>query len=253
MKRLAVLFCVVATVSCAGPDSSKRPEVRPGTGVPQITADGTIDRSAQENKRGGFLKSLRPVFRSPKASRKIRQQQAVLAAGAVCGDVSIQGEAIGAVPGRISGCGVENAVRISSVSGVRLSTKSTMDCGTARALKTWVDGSAKPALSRKGGGLREIKVAAHYACRRRNNAKTGKISEHGKGRAIDISGFRLANGKEITVLKGWNAASSRKALRRMHADACGPFGTVLGPKANKFHLDHFHFDTARYRSGSYCR
>jgi hypothetical protein len=128
-----------------------------------------------------------------------------------------------------------------------------MDCGTARALKTWVDRSAKPALSRKGGGLKQIKVAAHYACRRRNNSKTGKISEHGKGRAIDISGFRLADGSEISVLKGWNARSSRKALRKMHADACGPFGTVLGPKSNRFHLDHFHFDTARYRSGSYCR
>lgn len=128
-----------------------------------------------------------------------------------------------------------------------------MDCGTARALKTWVHSSAKPALSSKGGGLREIKVAAHYACRRRNNAKTGKISEHGKGRAIDISAFRLMDGSEITVLKGWNARSSSKALRKMHADACGPFGTVLGPKANRFYLDHFHFDTARYRSGRCCR
>ena len=253
MKRLTVLLCAVATISCAGPDASKRPELRPGTGAPAITADGTIDRSAEENTQGGFFRSLRPTFRSPKAAREVRQQQAVLAAGAVCGDVSIQGEAIGAVPGRISGCGVENAVRISSVSGIGLSVKSTMDCGTARALKTWVDGSAKPALSRKGGGLREIKVAAHYACRRRNNAKTGKISEHGKGRAIDISGFTLNDGSNITVLKGWNAASTRKAMRKMHADACGPFGTVLGPKANKFHLDHFHFDTARYRSGSYCR
>lgn len=253
MIRLAIILSVAASVAQAGPDNSLRPAARPGSAAPEIAADGTIDRSASENKSGGFLKSLRPMFRSPKASRELRQQQAVLAAGAVCGDVSIQGEAIGAVPGRISGCGVESAVRISSVSGVRLSTKSTMDCGTARALKVWVDGSAKPALSRKGGGLSEIKVAAHYACRRRNNAKTGKISEHGKGRAIDISGFRLANGKEITVLKGWNASSSRAALRKMHADACGPFGTVLGPKANKFHLDHFHFDTARYRSGSYCR
>jgi len=251
MKRLAAVFCVMATVSCAGPDSSARPEARPDG--PQITADGTIDRSAAENPQGGFLKSLRPIFRSPKAGRALRRQQAVLAAGAVCGDVAIQGEAIGAVPGRIAGCGVENAVRISSVSGIGLSVKSTMDCGTARALKTWIDGSAKPALSSKGGGLREIRVAAHYACRRRNNAKTGKISEHGKGRAIDISGFRLADGSEVTVLKGWNARSTRKALRRMHKDACGPFGTVLGPKANKFHLDHFHFDTARYRSGSYCR
>lgn len=253
MKRLALFFCAIATLSCAGPDSSARPEARPGTANAEIAADGTIDRSTRENKQGGFFKSLRPAFRSPKASRKLRQQQKVLAAGAVCGDVSIQGEAIGGVPGRISGCGIENAVKVSSVSGVGLSTKATMDCGTARALKTWVDGSAKPALSRKRGGLREIKVAAHYTCRRRNNVKTGKISEHDKGRAIDISAFRLQDGSEITVLKGWSARRSSKALRRMHKDACGPFGTVLGPKANRFHLDHFHFDTARYRSGRYCR
>ena len=248
MKRLTVLLCTIATLSCAGPDTSSRPEARPNP-----TADATIDRSAIENDQGGFFKYLRPTFRSPKAARKQRQQQAVLAAGAVCGDPLIQGKGIGAVPGWIAGCGIENAVSVASILGVSLSTKSTMDCGTARALKSWVGSSAKPALSRKGGGLREIKVAAHYSCRRRNNAKTGKISEHGKGRAIDISAFRLMDGSEITVLTGWNAAGSRKAMRRMHADACGPFGTVLGPKANRFHLDHFHFDTARYRSGSYCR
>lgn len=254
MKQLAVLFCFTASIASAGPESSLRPEVRPGAAAAPVAVGNAIERSSpEETKRGGLFKSLRPRFRSPKASRELRQQQKIRAAGAICGDLSIQGEVVGAVPGRLSGCGVANAVRVSSVSGVRLSTKSTMDCGTARALKTWVDGSAKPALSGKGGGLREIKVAAHYACRRRNNAKTGKISEHGKGRAIDISGFRLANGSDITVLKGWNARATSKALRRMHKDACGPFGTVLGPKANKFHLDHFHFDTARYRSGSYCR
>lgn len=126
MKRLTVLFCVMATISCAGPDSSKRPEPRPGAGEPEIAADGTIDRSALENKQGGFWKSMRPVFRSPKAGRELRQQQKVLAAGAVCGDISIQGKAIGRVPGRISGCGVENAVQISSVSGVSLSMGATL-------------------------------------------------------------------------------------------------------------------------------
>lgn len=253
MNRLAVLLCVMATVSCAGPDSSARPEARPQSAASNFSADDTIDRSAQENKQSGFFKSLRPVFRSPKAAQELRRKQKALAAGAVCGDPAIQGAAVGRVPGRVSGCGLDDAVSVSSISGVRLSMKSTMDCGTARALKTWVDGSAIPALSGKGGGLREITVAAHYACRRRNNSKTGKISEHGKGRAIDISGFRLANGSEITVLRNWTSGSSGKALRRMHAEACGPFGTVLGPKANRFHLDHFHFDTARYRSGSYCR
>lgn len=234
----------MATLSCAGPDTSARPEARPGT----ATANSTPDVSATENKSGGFLSSLRPVFRG----RRDRQgQQSV--AGSVCGDPAIKGETIGRVPGEISGCGIENAVQISSVSGVLLSTQATMDCGTARALKSWVDSSAKPALSGKGGGLREIKVAAHYACRRRNNSKTGKISEHGRGRAIDISGFELANGSEISVLRDWSAGSSSRALQRMHAEACGPFGTVLGPRANRFHLDHFHFDTARYRNGTYCR
>tara|TARA_R100001369_G_scaffold90238_1_gene128965 strand:- start:1121 stop:1837 length:717 start_codon:yes stop_codon:yes gene_type:complete len=238
MNRLALVLCVMATVSCAGPETSVRPEARP-----QATQ---MDRSVQEeDKQGGFFQSLRPVFRSSK--------QRELVAGSVCGDPSIQGEVIGRVPGAIAGCGIENAMSIASVSGVRLSPKAMMDCSTAQALKQWVDTSAKPALSRKGGGLREIQVAAHYACRRRNNAKTGKISEHGTGRAIDISGFRMADGSQITVLEHWSSRSSGKALQRMHAGACGPFGTVLGPRANRFHADHFHFDTARYRSGTYCR
>ncbi|KIN73731.1 extensin-like domain-containing protein [Sulfitobacter guttiformis] len=250
MKPLVVVFCAIATLSCAGPDTSARPEARP---APAMVADSRIDRSAEENTQGGFLKSLRPIFRSPLAGRSSRQQQKALAAGSVCGDPALQGETIGTIDGKIAGCGVDDAVRISSVSGVNLSTKSTMDCDTAKALRSWVDGSAKPALSTKGGGLRELKVAAHYTCRRRNNAKTGKISEHGTGRAIDISGFELADGSEISVLNGWAAANTAKAMQKMHADACGPFGTVLGPRANRFHLDHFHFDTVRYRNGTYCR
>jgi hypothetical protein len=247
MKRLAVILCAMATLSCAGPDTSSRPEARPNP-----TADATVDRSATENKRG-FFKSLRPIFRSSDAVPAAMAPQSFPVAGSVCGDPSIRGEVVGRVSGRISGCGIENGVRITAVSGVELSVGSTMDCPTARALRSWVDSSAKPAFSSQVGGLREIKVAAHYACRRRNNAKTGKISEHGKGKAIDISVFRMVDGSEITVLKGWNAASSRKAMRRVHADACGPFGTVLGPKANRFHLDHFHFGTASYRSGPFCR
>jgi hypothetical protein len=252
MKRLTVALCLMATASAAGPDVSLRPQSRPQAVAP-VTAEITSAPSVNEEKKGGFFRSLRPVFRSPKAAREQRQQSQALAKGSVCGDPSIQGDVIGRVAGKITGCGVDNAMSIASISGVRLSMKSTMDCDTARALKSWVDNSAKPALSGKGGGLREIKVAAHYACRRRNNAKTGKISEHGTGRAIDISGFQLADGKLITVLGDWSAGRNSKALQSMHAAACGPFGTVLGPRANKFHADHFHFDTLRYRNGTYCR
>jgi len=63
----------------------------------------------------------------------------------------------------------------------------------------------------------------------------------------------LKSGQEITVLTDWGRGDRGRALRQMWRAACGPFGTVLGPEANRFHRDHFHFDTARYRSGSYCR
>jgi len=98
-----------------------------------------------------------------------------------------------------------------------------------------------------------LKVAAHYACRTRNSRKGARISEHGKGRAIDIAAFRLDNGDEISVLDDWNSSRKGRILRRLHASACGPFGTVLGPDSDRHHQDHFHFDTARHRNGSYCR
>ena len=79
------------------------------------------------------------------------------------------------------------------------------------------------------------------------------MSEHAHGKAIDIASIGLRDGQEITVLTGWNSNDDGQQLRRMWRDACGPFGTVLGPEADELHRDHFHFDTARHRSGSYCR
>lgn len=212
-----------------------------------------VTQTAKPKKRFVLFRSLRPNDRPKSVEDKARSKQAARARGAVCGDPDIQGLAIGPVPGKLNGCGVEQAVRVSSVSGVALSTHAVMDCTTAKSLKRWIETGMKPAVKRRGGGVAQIKVAAHYACRTRNNQPGAKISEHGRGRAIDISAFRLRDGSEITVLNGWQNRKDGKILRQMHGAACGPFGTVLGPNANRFHLDHFHFDTARYRSGTYCR
>ncbi|EDQ06915.1 hypothetical protein DSM14862_00655 [Sulfitobacter indolifex] len=264
MKGWAVLSLIVLgqMALAAGPDRSQRPVPRDnGDTLPVIVVpSGAIEqpkrdpaaRAAAEGGQG-MKSSLRPSLRSRKAEKAARARQQMRAKGAVCGDLAIQGAQVGRVPGKISGCGIENAVKIRSVSGIKLSNSAVMDCTTAKALDTWVRQSAVPALAGQGGGLKQLRVAAHYACRTRNNRKGGKISEHGKGRAIDISGFELADGSTITVLKGWRARRSSEAMRRMHRGACGPFGTVLGPESDRFHQDHFHFDTARYRSGSYCR
>ena len=232
-----------------------RPKLRPVS--EQEEAMGRDAQIILASAAMGLPNSLYPVTRPKGLAEKVMGERSkakrARAKGAVCGDPSIQGDVVGAVPGRFRGCGVKNAVKVRSVSGVVLSQSSIMDCGTAKALKKWVEKGVKPALGNRGGGVKSLRVAAHYACRTRNNKKNAKISEHGKGRAIDVSGIKLKNDEVITVLKGWRSAKNGPALKRMHKAACGPFGTVLGPNADRYHQDHFHFDTARHRSGSYCR
>jgi hypothetical protein len=75
-----------------------------------------------------------------------------------------------------------------------------------------------------------------------------KISEHGKGRAIDISAFVLSDGKVLTVAEDYG-----RLLKRIYKAGCGYFRTTLGPGSDGYHEDHFHFDTSARSSGAYCR
>ena len=144
-------------------------------------------------------------------------------------------------------------MRLYAASGVRLRGTATLNCDAATALRTWIDEGAKPAVKPLQARLQSLKVAAHYACRNRNNAARGRLSEHAKGNAIDISSLTLDDGRKLSVLNDWRADRTGPVMRALHASACGPFGTVLGPKSDRFHQDHFHFDVASYRSGPYCR
>lgn len=219
------------------------------------------------------LASTRPVYRSPRplmrpaqlgagfkrktyAATPVRtasiKPKAISRAGTLCGDRRIKGEKLASIAGSLPGCGLENPVRVHSIDGVVLGQQSIMDCTTAKALRGWVSNALIPLIHRRGGGVKSLSVPSHYSCRTRNSQKGAKISEHGKGHAIDISSINLMDGSKITVLDGWKNRRDKKILVRLHKAACGPFGTVLGPEANKFHRDHFHFDTARYRGGAYC-
>jgi len=197
--------------------------------------------------------SLRPAPRPEMLERKVMAQRRELDRGAICGDRALQGKPVGRVSGQISGCGLPDGIELRSVSGIALSQPAVLDCTTAKALKSWVETGMKPAIGSRGGGVDKLVVFASYACRTRNNQRGARLSEHAKGRAIDIGGFRLRDGSTITVLEGWGRGSEGRALRQMHRAACGTFGTVLGPDSDRFHRNHFHFDTARHRGGAYCR
>lgn len=66
-----------------------------------------------------------------------------------------------------------------------------------------------------------------------------------------VKATKRVAGKAVQTLK---PAASKQAefLKKLHEDACGIFGTVLGPEANDAHLDHFHFDLATRRHRAYC-
>ncbi|MEJ2020883.1 MAG: extensin family protein [Maritimibacter sp.] len=198
-------------------------------------------------------RSLRPRHRPAGFDRLVRvaaTPRAPVSGGSVCGVAAIRGQAIAPIPGP-GGCGVDAPVRISSVAGIPLSMQPTIDCPTAIALNDWVRDGVIPTIGRTGGGVARIDIIAHYSCRTRNNQPGAKLSEHSKGHALDVSGVTLRNGKTLTVEDQWSGQYSR-VFRTLYRRACGPFGTVLSPDADRYHYNHFHLDTARYRGGPYC-
>lgn len=232
-----VLEATSLAVSSLAMAVSPRPKFRP-KGLGKAIASSRQAKVEQASLR------IAPIDPGPKLEPKASK-------GGLCGIAGLTGAKL--TPIAAGGCGIQDPVRLTAVSGIALSAPATMDCSAARALSSWVDRTLLPTVGKTGGGVKRIDVAASYACRPRNNQKGQKLSEHGRGKAIDITAIQLKNGASLSVLKGWNDRSAGPLLKALHRGACGPFGTVLGPNANAFHRDHFHFDTASYRNGAYCK
>ena len=257
VSRFAAMLAFLAGSAALAnpPATSPRPVPRPAV---EVAVEPTTALSA-----AAPVMSVRPKERPKRVKKRLKIFKAAVRTkpvpeattgrkGALCGDRALVGKTIPPIAAKMKGCGLDGGVSLISVSGVALTQPAVVDCQTANALKTWIDNGVKPAMGKSGGGVAALQVAASYACRGRNNVKGAKVSEHGKGRAIDISAIILKNGTVVTVQKGWGSKSYGKALKSMRQVACGPFKTVLGPGSDRHHDDHFHFDTAR-RRGSYCR
>ncbi|MDX2287787.1 MAG: extensin family protein [Hyphomicrobiaceae bacterium] len=274
-------------------------------------------------------------------------------------------------PIRTGVCGAPAAMRLKAIrskSGqdrVELSPPITVNCAMIAALARYVEDVAQPAARELlQSPIASLHGVEGYVCRMRNGSSEGKLSEHAKANAVDILGFKLADGRRISVLDGWGptardarppagqpdltaravtagagdpakagknerrpaatepartaslgqvpvpvrrtaaakptapdklgakiepavargtksepdkadakgrvAAAGAPAvpvkadtglkpsvesrfLKRLHKEACGPFGTVLGPEANEAHRNHFHFDLAERRRSAYCQ
>ena len=146
-------------------------------------------------------------------------------------------------------CGIGRPFRVTALSGgtVQLSNPATLGCPVIAETERWLEQIVQPAAALYFGSRVVAMRSGDYACRTRNSRRGAPLSEHAFGNAVDVMAFTLADGRDVTVLRGWRGEEDERAfLREVFVGACRGFTTVLGPGADAFHYDHFHFDLARH-------
>ena len=169
-------------------------------------------------------------------------------------DLSALGAKVQPLPDRVfpNGCSATSAVKLAAV-GIPVTNLGALRCGLARPFVQWVQQAVQQAArARLGTTVSRIESFGSFACRPVNDVAGNGLSEHGRANAVDIAAFDLADGRRISVRDGWNGPdeAARAFLRDLHDAACRRFAIVLGPDANAYHGDHFHFDMGNGRT---CR
>jgi hypothetical protein len=151
-------------------------------------------------------------------------------------------------------CGGHDMVRISAVrlgdgSKVAINPPADLRCPMAQAITDFVRDTVVPSFAPVR--VTTVENFDAYSCRGRNRIFGAKISEHGKGNAIDIRAFRLAGGASVEPT---DPKAPRDLRERLKREACARFKTVLGPGSDGFHEGHVHLDLAKRRRGmSMCQ
>lgn len=165
--------------------------------------------------------------------------------------LSVSGVRFVALPPReIHGqCGYRDAVRLNPAGSATIAYRPAnlgTSCSVAASLAMWEWDVVQPAaLDHFGSKVAAIDHYGSYSCRKMYGRAQGYWSEHASANAIDVAGFRLADGRRVSVVRDWNGGGDKAAfLREVRDGACDLFATVLSPDYNRAHHDHLHFDQA---------
>jgi hypothetical protein len=150
------------------------------------------------------------------------------------------------------GCGGEDLVRLEAIvlpDSRRVSVKpaAILRCTMASALVDWIRKDIAPLTERLGSAISDIDNFDSFECRGRNRIVGAKLSEHGRANALDVRGFKLADGTFISLTDRTVPRGLRETV--LHS-ACTRFSTVLGPGSDWYHEDHIHLDLME-RRGNY--
>ena len=154
-------------------------------------------------------------------------------------------------PGGSGQCTFDNAVRFREGGALKIDYPGRLDlaCPVAAALVVWEREVVQPAAERHlNSRVVRVDHFGSYSCRRLYGRSSGDWSEHARANAIDVAGFRFADGSRVTVVGDWNGSPAEQAfLREVRDGACQLFATVLSPEYNAAHRDHLHLDRGPYR------
>lgn len=147
------------------------------------------------------------------------------------------------------GCGWHDAVRVDDP---RFRPAFTLTCSAAASLAMWERHSLQQAASHHlATRIAQVEHAGSYACRNVRGDTGGegsRRSQHATANAFDITGFRLADGRRISVLHHWpREGPEADLLRDARNGACRFFNATLSPDYNAAHRDHLHLDRGSFR------
>lgn len=141
-------------------------------------------------------------------------------------------------------CAVRDAVLIRSGMAPLRPADAPMTCKEALAVSIWERQIVQPAAyEHLGQGVVAVNNYGSYACRRIYGQPEGPVSEHASANALDVSGFRLADGTDVSVERDWSDPGPKgQFLRAVRDGACRVFLTTLSPDYNAAHANHLHLD-----------
>lgn len=138
-------------------------------------------------------------------------------------------------------CPLTDVVRVRDFGAVKLSSSFLASCPLALRSALYVRQQAAPLTEQMMmSQLTRIEHLGSFACRNIYHRPDARRSEHASAQALDISGFVLADGRHVTVLRGWKQEESAPWLRALLSASCQYYGNGLGPDYNAAHANHFH-------------
>ncbi|MDA5242126.1 extensin [Agrobacterium tumefaciens] len=266
LHRLCLLVTTLALISASEPPAQVPvPQPKPGEGQSATPSEKPSDEPPQSPMEAPkpAPKPQAPEVGKPDDGKtpepvKPEDPAALRACLGALKDIGAEFKQLEPIRDAEQGCGIEAPVELSVVlPGIKLEPSGTMRCETALALSRWTKEMMLPAaaLAMPEKKVTAIANASTYICRNRNSAENGKISEHAKGNAVDISSIAFDKGEPLVMKpRGEDGTPEGAFQRTITAAACLFFRTVLSPGSDATHQDHLHLDVLERKGGYlYCR